>query len=160
MSFFLVADILFRLFTNNCPALLLLGCCFGLLSSQKWVHSPMLVSYTPLGFHSNVALHFQFWVVPSLVEPLYTRVAYTDKKSSLHTRIIWTCAWSHDDHYFITVSRDKKVRVKQILPFSCVPRSSGDDHWMVEFFKLIHFPTRVNFDWCSLFKYLLTSYAI
>ena len=45
------------------------------------------------------------------LEPLYTRIAFTDKKSSIHTRIIWACAWSHDDRYFVTVSRDKKVSV-------------------------------------------------
>ena len=32
-----------------------------------------------------------------------------DKKSKTHTRIIWTCSWSHDDRYFATGSRDKKV---------------------------------------------------
>ncbi|XP_078613417.1 elongator complex protein 2-like [Branchiostoma floridae x Branchiostoma japonicum] len=42
---------------------------------------------------------------------LFRRIAYTDKKTSVHTRIIWGCSWSHDDDYFATASRDKKVVV-------------------------------------------------
>ncbi|XP_070565909.1 elongator complex protein 2-like [Ptychodera flava] len=44
-------------------------------------------------------------------DPLYSITAYTDKKTSLHSRIIWSCAWSHDDKFFATASRDKKVIV-------------------------------------------------
>uniref|UniRef100_A0A0B7ACE9 Elongator complex protein 2 n=2 Tax=Arion vulgaris TaxID=1028688 RepID=A0A0B7ACE9_9EUPU len=36
--------------------------------------------------------------------------ASVDKKTS-HSRIIWSCAWSHDDKSFFTASRDKKVLV-------------------------------------------------
>ncbi|KAI8489685.1 Elongator subunit elp2 [Branchiostoma belcheri] len=42
---------------------------------------------------------------------LFTRIAYSDKKTSVHSRIIWGCSWSHDDNYFATASRDKKVVV-------------------------------------------------
>ncbi|XP_033762660.1 elongator complex protein 2-like [Pecten maximus] len=44
-------------------------------------------------------------------EPLFSKMAATDKKSAVHSRIIWSCAWSHDDKYFITAARDKKVLV-------------------------------------------------
>lgn len=44
-------------------------------------------------------------------EPLssYTLVANTDKTNGVHTRIIWSCDWSHDGKYFATSSRDGKV---------------------------------------------------
>ncbi|XP_071811428.1 elongator complex protein 2-like [Apostichopus japonicus] len=40
---------------------------------------------------------------------LYQKVACTDRKTGLHTRIIWSCSWAHNDQYFATSSRDKKV---------------------------------------------------
>lgn len=43
--------------------------------------------------------------------PIFQKCAYADKKTVIHSRIIWACAWSHDDAYFATVSRDKKVFV-------------------------------------------------
>nr|XP_054767769.1 elongator complex protein 2-like [Lytechinus pictus] len=41
----------------------------------------------------------------------YRLIAHTDKKTSVHSRIIWSCSWSHDSQYFATSSRDKKVIV-------------------------------------------------
>ncbi|XP_023017207.1 elongator complex protein 2 [Leptinotarsa decemlineata] len=39
----------------------------------------------------------------------FTLAATTDKKTAIHSRIIWTCSWSHDSKYFATGARDGKV---------------------------------------------------
>ncbi|XP_061903182.1 elongator complex protein 2 isoform X1 [Entelurus aequoreus] len=37
--------------------------------------------------------------------------AHTHTHTAVHTRIIWSCDWTHDSRYFATSSRDKKVIV-------------------------------------------------
>lgn len=39
----------------------------------------------------------------------YKLLATADKKNGIHSRIIWTCDWTHDSKYFATGSRDAKV---------------------------------------------------
>ncbi|XP_005184039.1 elongator complex protein 2 [Musca domestica] len=41
----------------------------------------------------------------------YKLTATTDKTNGIHTRIIWSCDWSHDNKYFVTSSREGKVVV-------------------------------------------------
>ncbi|GAB1600873.1 elongator complex protein 2-like [Argonauta hians] len=48
----------------------------------------------------------------------FRKIASVDKKTSAHSRIIWSCCWSHDDCYFVTASRDKKVILWPSPPLS------------------------------------------
>jgi elongator complex protein 2 len=42
-------------------------------------------------------------------EPVFRLVKAINSKNNYHTRIIWSCDWSHDDRYFVTTSRDKRA---------------------------------------------------
>uniref|UniRef100_A0A673CNS1 Elongator complex protein 2 n=1 Tax=Sphaeramia orbicularis TaxID=375764 RepID=A0A673CNS1_9TELE len=46
---------------------------------------------------------------PDNPEPQFSLYAHTEKDTSIHSRIIWSCDWSPDGKYFVTSSRDKKV---------------------------------------------------
>lgn len=41
----------------------------------------------------------------------YEQVGTSQTTSSLHTRIIWCCGWTHDSKYFATGSRDGKIGI-------------------------------------------------
>ncbi|XP_059152912.1 elongator complex protein 2-like [Physella acuta] len=51
------------------------------------------------------------WVLYRREGDSFVVEAQVDKRTTSHARIIWTCAWSHDDKFFFTGSRDKKVLV-------------------------------------------------
>ena len=53
-------------------------------------------------------IRYCYYRYPFLSGPLFQLAARSDK-SRQHARIIWSCAWSGDDKYFATASRDKKV---------------------------------------------------
>ncbi|KAM4026605.1 elongator complex protein 2 [Anomaloglossus baeobatrachus] len=49
--------------------------------------------------------------IPTESAPQFRMYANTDKSTSVHTRIIWSCDWTPDSKFFVTGSRDKKVIV-------------------------------------------------
>jgi len=36
-------------------------------------------------------------------------VRFLHTKNNYHTRIVWSCDWSHDDMFFVTTSRDRRA---------------------------------------------------
>lgn len=58
---------------------------------------------TSVQFHCLKIFSFLF----SLVNFMLT--GQMDKLSKAHSRLIWSCSWSHDDKCFVTGSRDKRV---------------------------------------------------
>ncbi|XP_044150035.1 elongator complex protein 2 [Bufo gargarizans] len=49
--------------------------------------------------------------IPTESVPQFGLCANTDKNTSVHSRIIWSCDWTPDSNFFVTGSRDKKVIV-------------------------------------------------
>ncbi|XP_071540160.1 elongator complex protein 2 [Panulirus ornatus] len=39
----------------------------------------------------------------------YRESDFSSKKDTMHSRVIWSCAWLPDSHHFVTASRDKTV---------------------------------------------------
>ncbi|XP_072041091.1 elongator complex protein 2-like [Amphiura filiformis] len=69
------------------------------------------MAFSHSGHHLLSVSRDRTWAIfhqPSSEAP-FQLIAKTDKKTSVHTRIIWSCCWSHDDKFFATASRDKKV---------------------------------------------------
>ncbi|KZC05189.1 putative elongator complex protein 2 [Dufourea novaeangliae] len=51
------------------------------------------------------------WSLFECNDNMYTLIATSLKKDSLHTRIIWCCSWTHDSSFFATGSRDGKIGI-------------------------------------------------
>ncbi|XP_030766678.1 probable elongator complex protein 2 [Sitophilus oryzae] len=63
---------------------------------------------------------------------LFDLVSTTNKETGVHTRIIWTCAWTHDSQYFATGSRDgklvlwhKNVQLESVPPLGQVRQATS-----------------------------------
>ncbi|CAD5119082.1 DgyrCDS7727 [Dimorphilus gyrociliatus] len=69
------------------------------------------ISFSHDGQHILLVSRDRTWSLFSNIEGKYELTSFTDKKTAIHSRIIWCCAWSHDDAFFITGSRDKKAIV-------------------------------------------------
>ena len=62
----------------------------------------------------------------------FSLVHKTDKKTSVHSRIIWSCDWFPNDEKFVTSSRDKKVIVWGISSETQCWCTQGDSLDVVE----------------------------
>ncbi|KAJ3642069.1 hypothetical protein Zmor_024887 [Zophobas morio] len=70
------------------------------------------ISFSPNSVHLLSVSRDRRWsLFTRNSQNLFELVATTDKKTSIHSRIIWCCSWTHDSLYFATGSRDGKVVV-------------------------------------------------
>ncbi|VEL26784.1 unnamed protein product [Protopolystoma xenopodis] len=86
---------------------------------QRLVHHQLTVTqmtFSPSGRYLLAVSRdrtWSLWAAERTTEtawPLFGKLSYCPFKSEMaHSRIIWTCAWSPDDLYFFTGSRDKKL---------------------------------------------------
>ena len=70
------------------------------------------LAFSPTADHLLSVSRDRSWALHSLTlsgsdDLTITKIKYSDKKTSPHKRIIWTCSWSNDGKYFYTGSRDK-----------------------------------------------------
>ncbi|XP_015587414.1 probable elongator complex protein 2 [Cephus cinctus] len=91
-----------------------------LWSTKTWSQVQKLVSHqltvTQLAFSPNDRFLVSVsrdrrWSLFQQDENSYNLIAASLKKDSLHSRIIWSCAWSHDSKYYATGSRDGKIGI-------------------------------------------------
>ncbi|RWS24438.1 elongator complex protein 2-like protein, partial [Leptotrombidium deliense] len=73
------------------------------------------------------------WCLYDCSDREFNRVAFSDKKTGVHSRIIWDAAWTPDTKYFVTVSRDKKAicwslegKSKELTVKPCSEYSASD----------------------------------
>ena len=71
------------------------------------------LQFSPVADHLLSVSRDRSWAVHALSldqdKLSVTRTAGSDKRTSPHKRIIWTCCWSADGAHFFTGSRDKLV---------------------------------------------------
>lgn len=91
-----------------------------LWNTKTWCQSQKLFSHqltvTQLAFSPNDKYLLSVsrdrrWSLYSFVDQKYKLVRSSPLKNSLHTRIIWSCAWTWDSKYFATGSRDGKIGI-------------------------------------------------
>ena len=88
--------------------------------TKTWTQTQKLVSHqltvTQLAFSPDDRYFISVardrrWSLFGFDKGKYNVLATSSKKDSLHGRIIWCCAWTHDSKYFATGSRDGKIGI-------------------------------------------------
>ena len=88
--------------------------------TKTWTQVQQLISHqltvTQLAFspddkHLVSVSRDRRWSLFGFAEGRYSLLAASLKKDSLHSRIIWCTAWTHDSKYFATGSRDGKIGI-------------------------------------------------
>lgn len=91
-----------------------------LWNALTWQKQQVLVShqltvtqmaFSPNGKYLLSVSRDRSWSLFQDLEQGYELISKTNKKTGIHARIIWTCAWSSDSKYFATGSRDGKLCV-------------------------------------------------
>ncbi|KAK7867755.1 hypothetical protein R5R35_002257 [Gryllus longicercus] len=67
------------------------------------------LSFSPDGKYLLSVSRDRLWTLFQDSETGFELISKTNNKTGLHSRIIWTCAWSADSKYFATGSRDGKL---------------------------------------------------
>ncbi|XP_050596608.1 elongator complex protein 2 [Bombus affinis] len=91
-----------------------------LWSTNTWIQVQKLMSHqltiTQMEFSPNNKYLLSVsrdrrWSLFECKDNMYTLIAASLKKDSLHTRIIWCCSWTYDSSFFATGSRDGKIGI-------------------------------------------------
>ncbi|KAG5896915.1 hypothetical protein JTB14_028143 [Gonioctena quinquepunctata] len=105
-----------------------------LWDTSRWRQIKKLTSHTltvvqlqfsPDSMHLLSVSRDRRWSLFSKNNDEFVLAGTTDKKNAAHSRIIWTCSWSHDSKYFGTGARDGKVVIWSINEEKDVPTSLG-----------------------------------
>lgn len=75
------------------------------------------------------------------------KLAATDKKTAVHSRIIWSCCWTPDEAFFLTASRDKKARTLAVYTCTKTCQLSNIPSVIHNFF--------INFNDMLLYNYII-----
>lgn len=87
-------------------------------NTENWKMVQKLLSHTLTVVQMEFSPNSQYllsvsrdrrWSLFEKSENDFQLISTTDKKTGIHSRIIWTCGWTHDSTYFATGSRDAKV---------------------------------------------------
>lgn len=77
------------------------------------------LAFSPDGKYLLSVSRDRRWSIFTFQNEKYQLLVTSPKKDSLHTRIIWCCAWTGDSKNFATASRDGKVGIWSVDNLNC-----------------------------------------